>query len=194
MKTRINYIVCILLMLISVQSFAHNATETNLVVTFENVKKGHQLVIKDANLLVVYKEAIQKDGNYRKGFDLTALPDGEYTVELDKDVQIVIIPFTVSSNTVTFQKENETVVYKPMVRLDGNHLFVSRLSLDVQPLQIKLYYTESIQQGRTLIYKEDIKNTKIVERVLQLSKEKKGTYVVTFESQGRTFTEYVNFR
>lgn len=194
MKTRINYIVCILLMLISVQSFAHNATETNLVVTFENVKKGHQLVIKDANLLVVYKEAIQKDGNYRKGFDLTALPDGEYTVELDKDVQIVIIPFTVSSNTVTFQKENETVVYKPMVRLDGNHLFVSRLSLDVQPLQMKLYYTESIQQGRTLIYKEDIKNTKIVERVLQLSKEKKGTYVVTFESQGRTFTEYVNFR
>lgn len=122
------------------------------------------------------------------------MPDGEYTVELDKDVQIVIIPFTVSSNTVTFQKENETVVYKPMVRLDGNHLFVSRLSLDVQPLQIKLYYTESIQQGRTLIYKEDIKNTKIVERVLQLSKEKKGTYVVTFESQGRTFTEYVNFR
>ncbi|KAB8151496.1 hypothetical protein EZY14_018415 [Kordia sp. TARA_039_SRF] len=194
MKTRINYIVCILLMLISVQSFAHNATETNLVVTFENVKKGHQLVIKDANLLVVYKEAIQKDGNYRKGFDLTALPDGKYTVELDKDVQIVIIPFTVSSNTVTFQKENETVVYKPMVRLDGNHLFVSRLSLDVQPLQMKLYYTESIQQGRTLIYKEDIKNTKIVERVLQLSKEKKGTYVITFESQGRTFTEYVNFR
>jgi hypothetical protein len=53
MKTRINYIVCILLMLISIQSFAHKTAETNLVVTFENVKKGHQLVIKDANLLVV---------------------------------------------------------------------------------------------------------------------------------------------
>ncbi|PTX64170.1 hypothetical protein C8N46_101781 [Kordia periserrulae] len=194
MKKRIHYIVCILLMLISVQSFAHRATETNLVVTFEKVKKGHELVIKDANLLIVYKEVIQKDGNYSKGFDLTALPDGEYTVELDKDVQIVIIPFTVSSNTVTFQKENETVVYKPMVRLEGNHLFVSKLSLDAEPLQIKLYYTASFQQGRELIFKEEVKNTKIVERVFQLSKEEKGKYMITFQSQGRTFTEYVNFR
>jgi len=196
MRKRMNQIVCMVLMIVAMQSYANRKYSLDIykestVITFNNVKKGHQLVIKDANLLVVYKESIQKSGNYSKGFDLTALPDGDYYVELDKDIQIVIIPFTVASNIVTFKKENETVIYKPTVRLEDNHIFVSRLSMDVAPLNIKLYYTESFQQGRELLFSEEIENTKIVERVFELSKEKRGSYTIIFETQGRTFTERI---
>ncbi len=198
MKKRMKNIVCMGMMIVSMLSFASGISSSDInkertVITFDNVKKGHQLVIKDANLLIVYKEAIQKNGSYNKGFDLTSLPDGNYYVELNKDVKIVVIPFTVASNKVTFEKEKETVIYKPTVRLEDNYLFVSRLSLDVEPLKVKLYYTESFQQGRELLFSEDVENTKIVERVFELSKKKKGYYTIVFESQGREFTERIKF-
>ncbi|MEM6685149.1 MAG: hypothetical protein AAF617_05075 [Bacteroidota bacterium] len=196
MKKRIHTIVCTVMMLSIMLSYANTISSLDLpnattVITFDKVKKGHQLVIKDANLLVVYKESIEEDGNYTKGFDLTALPDGNYSFELDKDVQIVSIPFTVTSNTVTFAKDKETVIYKPTIRLEANYLFVSRLSLDVQPLTMKLYYREAGQQVRERIFSENIEDTKIVERVFELSKEKKGQYTIVCTTQGRTFKQQI---
>ncbi|AXG69135.1 hypothetical protein KORDIASMS9_01354 [Kordia sp. SMS9] len=198
MNKRMKHIVCTGMMIVSMLSFANGTSSLDnhkepTVITFDNVKKGHQLVIKDANLLIVYKESIQKNGSYAKGFDLTSLPDGNYYVELDKDVKIVVIPFTVASNKVTFDKKNETVIYKPTVRLEDNYLFVSRLSLDVAPLKMKLYYTPSFQQGKELLFSEEVENTKIMERIFELSKEKKGSYTVFFESQGREFSERIKF-
>ena len=198
MKKRMNKIVCMVMMTVTMLSYANrtyslDTHKEGTIITFENVKKGHQLVIKDANLLVVYKESIKKDGDYARGFDLTALPDGDYYVELNKDVQIVINPFTVASGIVTFDKEKETVIYKPSVRLEDNYLFVSRLSLDVQPLAMKIYYSKSAYNDRELIFSEEIEDTKIVKRIFELSKEKKGKYTVVFETQGRTFTEKIKF-
>ena len=56
--------------------------------TLKQVKKGHLLIIKNANGLVVYKERIKNSGDYANNFDLTMLPDGDYIFELDKDVEI----------------------------------------------------------------------------------------------------------
>ncbi|MGB5364539.1 MAG: hypothetical protein WBN17_14675, partial [Aureibaculum sp.] len=47
-------------------------------VTFENVKKGSMLLIKDHYGLILFKELIENSGEYSKGFDITALPDGNY--------------------------------------------------------------------------------------------------------------------
>jgi hypothetical protein len=195
MKKRMHQIVCMLMMSMGIMSYANSTYsldnhKESTVLTLNNVKKGHQLVIKDANLLILYKEAIQQSGTYSKGFDLTALPNGSYYFELDKDVEIVIIPFKVVESQVTFEKEKETVIYKPTVRLDDNHLFISRLSLKAKPLTIKLYY-RAISQGEDLIFSEEIENTKIVERVYELSRKKKGTYTIVFESEGREFVERI---
>jgi len=198
MKKRINNIVIMLVMMISVTIYADNkysldATKKSTVLTLNDVKKGHELVIKDSNLLVLYRESIAQSGTYTKGFDLTALPNGNYYFELDKDVEIVVIPFKVISNNVTFEKEKETIVYKPTVRAENNHLFVSRLSLDVEPLSIEIYYRESYDQSEDLIFSEKFENTKIVERVYELSKEKKGKYTIVFTSKDRQFTEHIKF-
>ena len=44
-----------------------------------------------------------------------------------------------------------------------------------------------------MILSEEIENTKIVERIYELSKEKTGEYTIVFESQGRSFTEKIKF-
>ena len=84
--------------------------------TLKNVKKGDLISIKDYSGIVLYKELINFSGTYRKGFDLTALPNGDYFFEVDKDLEVKTIPFTVQSNKVVFNKEAEVITYKPYVR------------------------------------------------------------------------------
>jgi hypothetical protein len=198
MKKRIKNIAFVVAMLTSMMSYANtnyslNTEKASTILTLTNVKKGHELLIKDTNLLVLYRESITKSGTYSKGFDLTALPDGDYYFELEKDVKIEITPFTVLLNQVTFVKEKEVTIYKPIVRIVDNKLFVSRLSFESQPMKVQIYYEEDFENNTSLIFSENIQNTKIVGRIYELSKQKKGDYTIVFKTQGRQFTERIKF-
>jgi hypothetical protein len=198
MKKRIKNIAFVVAMLTSMMSYANtsyslNTEKASTILTLTNVKKGHELLIKDTNLLVLYRESITKSGTYSKGFDLTALPDGDYYFELEKDVKIEITPFTVLLNQVTFVKEKEVTIYKPIVRIVDNKLFVSRLSFESQPMKVQIYYEEDFENNTSLIFSENIQNTKVVGRIYELSKQKKGDYTIVFKTQGRQFTERIKF-
>jgi len=199
MKKRIKNIVCIVAIVVSMMSYANTSTSSfekekvKTVLTLSDVKKGHELLIKDTNLLVLYRESITKNGTYSKGFDLTALPDGEYYFELDKDVQIIMMPFTVEANQVVFNKEKEVTIYKPTVRVVDHKLFVSRLSFETQPMEVEIYYEAPFGAHTDLIFSEKIENTKIIERIYELSKQKKGDYTIIFKTQGRSFSKRLKF-
>ncbi len=96
----------------------NNAERTSL--TLNNVKQGTLLSIKDNNGIILYKELILPTGTYTKAFDLTALPNGSYIFELDKDVEIQSIPFNVLTKTVTFMKDSEKPIFKPVTRIKGD--------------------------------------------------------------------------
>ena len=55
-----------------------NSDGSGTSLTIKNVKEGNLLSIVDDNGIILYKETIEKSGVYTKGFDLTALPDGNY--------------------------------------------------------------------------------------------------------------------
>ena len=125
MKKVINTIKKSLLVVIVFTTAISNAIEISSItkedlketaLTLKNVKKGDLLSIKDYNGIVLYKELINFSGTYRKGFDLTALPNGAYFFEVDKNLEIKTIPFTVNSNKVEFNKDAEVITYKPYVR------------------------------------------------------------------------------
>ena len=132
-----------------------------LNVTFENVKKGSLLLIKDHYGMILFKELIENSGEYSKGFDLTALPDGNYYFELDKEVEIKIIPFVVLSNVVTFDKTKESTINKPFVTFKEGRLLVSKLALENQPLEIKIY-----DERLYLIYSEKLMEWKNIRKNL----------------------------
>ena len=145
--------------------------------TLKNVKQGNQLIIKDLYGLILYKEQIKDSGNYSKGFDLTSLPDGSYVFELEKDLEIKSFPFTVTAKKVIFN-ENETTIYKPFVSFKNNYIYVSKLALNNEPLDVKIYY----QDGTELIYSENIKDTKVIEKVYKLALNAKGNYKIVLSS------------
>ena len=172
-------------------SLKNSNDEAKTTLTLKNVKRGNELSVKDAYGIILYKETIQNSGNYIKGFDLTALPDGNYFFELDKRLEIKTIPFTVQATVVKFEKEMESVFHKPFVRSEANLVYVSKLSLYKQPLEIEVYYKGDDSIGFDLIYSETIENTQNIKRVYNLDIIEKGNYKIVTKTEGRTFIDYV---
>ena len=56
---------------------------------FNNVKKGQILSIRDEQGFELYNNKIKNSGNYSKIFDFSALEDGIYSAELNKDFKII---------------------------------------------------------------------------------------------------------
>ena len=166
----------------------NDAKTTSL--TLSNVKKGNLLSITDVHGITLYKEIIKESGVYTKGFDLTLLPNGDYAFEIDKDVEISTIPFSVISNKVIINEELEKTIFKPIVKLKNDILYVSKLSMDESPLEVDIYFTES--NDYSLIYSEKIENTQNIEKVFKLTGLKKGSYKIIFHSEGREYTKFLN--
>ena len=172
-------------------SLKNSKDETRTTLTLKDVKRGNELSIKDTYGVILYREMIQNSGHYIKGFDLTSLPDGSYFFELDKGLEIKTIPFTVESTKVEFEKEMETTFHKPFVRSEENKVYVSKLSLNKQPLEIDLYYNSADSHGFELIHSETLENAQIIERVYSLNINEKGNYKVVTKTEGRTFINYM---
>lgn len=183
----------ILLMLVSFLSYANDEREsfkekekvTNL--NFKNVKLGSMLTIKDNKGLVLYKESIVKSGQYSKGFDLTALPNGDYYFELDTDFEIVVIPFDVVSNQVNFRKDEKSTIFKPFVRVKDDKVYVSRVSYSESPLEYKIYYADN----NDLVLSEKFENEKQINKIYDFSESKDGEYLFVFKFEGRRYSKKI---
>ena len=140
-----------------ISSNTNNGKNALKNVTFKNVKKGSILSIKDMNGLVLYRVTIEKTGEYTKGFDLTSLPDGDYYFEMNKDVEISVIPFKVASSVVTFDKTAETKTFKPVVFVNKNKVHISKISLEGEVLRVKIFSESSeLVYSGSIVIKRDV--------------------------------------
>lgn len=181
-------------LIMSLSTYA-GSTEFNLkdndkIITnlrFENVRKGSTLIIKDLEGIVLYKEVIEKTGDYSKGFDLTSLPNGDYLFELDSELKIVVVPFKVNSSEVVFNKESEESVYKPVLIKKNQMVYVWKPESDQASLSYKIYYADNDD----LVLSERFEEMEEVSKAYDFSTAKKGNYVFVFESKGRKYTKTV---
>ncbi|SDB62668.1 hypothetical protein SAMN03097699_2748 [Flavobacteriaceae bacterium MAR_2010_188] len=181
------------LTLTTIAGFANapiTGSESNTVITFNDVKPGQKLFIKNNAGTIIHEEIITETGSYSKGFELSNLPKGKYTIELEKDFEIKVIPFKVDANTVTMIESNSYVYFKPVVRSKDNLLFISKLTFDESPMNVKVYYdAKSGTSNYDLIYSETLTNNQILERIYRLKENEKGTYKVVMSSNNRTFSQ-----
>jgi len=179
-------------MLVTIVNFANNKDLNTLFsadkvkVTFNNAKKGNQLTIKDANGTILHSEEILKKGTLVKTFNLSELENGIYTLELEKDFQIVVKSVKVNNRNVTFLVEAEKLIFKPIVRNKENKLMITKIAFDEEPLKISIYYKNEI------IYSETLEGGKILNRVYSLDKGLKGEYKVVSYNNGRSYVN--NFK
>ncbi|WP_452227176.1 hypothetical protein [Lacinutrix cladophorae] len=157
------------------------------MLTLNDVKEGDELLIKNTHGIILYNELIQNSGKYIKGFDLTALPNGDYIFELNKALEIEVIPFQVSNTIVVFEKDKTKTIFKPVIRNNANKVYVSKLSLDQKPLEINVHYEDTEGNEFYLIYEETIEKTTNIGRILSLNPEHKGKYEIVIKTEGRTY-------
>ncbi|MFT5242537.1 MAG: hypothetical protein ACJA1H_000973 [Glaciecola sp.] len=148
---------------------------------FSNVKKGHQYTILDNEGTVLYTEMIKRNGTFLKKFDFTALNNGSYVIELERDFEIIVTPFIIQSNSVLFLDSKEKTIFKPVVRLENDRLLISHMSLEEEPLNIELFY-----EGER-IFKDQLVGKQILNQVYKLSDPEKGSYYLRMSSGDRSF-------
>ena len=189
MRTTIKKTMVLVLIFVTFVSSAIENSKSNKLVSvkrvkveFRNVKKGQTFIIRNENKIIVHKQKIVKLGTFSKVFDLTNLKDGIYTSEVEKDFEISIKKFSVSNGYVTFIKEESKKIFKPLIRLKGDLLLISKISFK-EPLNIVLYYEEN------RIVDEQFEGKDIINRIYKLSKAKKGAYRVVVNSDNRLFTK-----
>jgi len=163
------------------------------VLTLNDVKQGDELLIKNVYGIILYKETIKNSGSYNKGFDLTELPKGDYFFELNKDFQIKIFPFKVSNHVVVFNNNKETTIFKPSIRNKENKVYINKLSLNLEPLEVSVYYEDAVSNDFNLIYSETLENSNSISRILNLDIQKKGKYKIVTKTEGRKFVDYIEF-
>lgn len=142
--------------------------------------------IKDNSGVVLYNDAFIGNKFSRK-FDLTSLPNGNYHFEIEGQTKIMIIPFNVSLNNVDFQKEEETIFFKPIVRFKENVVYISKLALNNEVMKIEIFDVNS-----NLIYTEDLAGNLYLDRKLNFSKLESGSYELVLASGGKIFKEKVH--
>lgn len=165
------------------------ANKTTLTIAY--VKEGSLLSLKDALGHVIASETIKTSGTYTREFNLSFLSDGDYMFEVDKGLELREIPFSVKSGEALFNKNKEKVVYKPFVRVSGNMVFISKLAIDGEPLDIEILYTPKNSPNSNVVVSERIKNQEKIEKAYQLSGSKNGSYEIILHTAGRRFEKKI---
>ena len=193
MKTNKKLVLVVVFMLGTLFNYANNDKDFNtkvdakkVKIVFKNVKKGNLLIIKDKNGVQLHSELISKYGKLIKTFDFSTLNNGKYTVELNKDFEILINTIEVLSNKVIFNKSSEKKIFKPVIRTKENVLMISKISFDEKPTRIVLFYNNKE------VYKEIINSNTILNRAYKLSKEIKGDYKVIVYNNNKSYIK--NFK
>ncbi|WP_340832792.1 hypothetical protein [Polaribacter sejongensis] len=190
---KINKIILVALMFGTLITSANEKDNTNykeakktVKVEFNNVKKGQTLTIKNSNGLTVYNNEIKNSGDYSRTFDFSALENGIYSAELNKDFEIVIKQFYVENGLVTFLNNKDEKIFKPIIRTEGDLLLVSKINFNNEPLKVTLYYNDEV------VLSETISGDRLLKRVYKLSEKEVGAYKVVVSSDERTYSKEFN--
>lgn len=146
---------------------------------------GLKVNVKDDFGFVLYNDTYIGSEFARK-FDLTSLPNGNYYFEIEGQTKIITIPFKVNSSNVDFQKEEESIFYKPILRMEGDSIYISKVTFNNEPFKIELYDNDS-----HLLYEEELKGAISLDRKLNISKLESGEYKFMMISKSRVFEQIV---
>lgn len=160
-------------------------------VVFENVEKGQLLTVKDYRGHVLHEEYISVKGYLIKVFDFSHLKEGYYKIEVDKKSEILIKPFQLKLNKVTFKEEIKKEVkktakkkfFKPVVKInEENVIMVSRINFDKKPIRVSIYY-----KGDVILHEKVRSEEAVNSKTYKLNEKQKGDYKVVVQNNGESF-------
>ena len=149
---------------------------------FGNMNKKTPLIfIKNTTGKIIYEKPVNI-----QDIDFSYLKNGYYTLEINKDFQIEIKPFTVISGKAIFHPRAEKTIFKPVIRSNKNKILISKLNFEAYPMKVAIYYEDEI------ILSDIIEGEKLIKRIYTLHKNKKGDYKIVAKVNDRIYTRKIS--
>ena len=157
------------------------------LLTLNKVKKGDKISIKNYRGQTFFNERVETESLLSKEFDLNFLKDGNYFFEIEKDVQIDIIPFTISfEKGIIYAKELENTLFKPHVKFENEFVKLSQMSPNKEPVTIDIY-GDNLNTFE-LIYTETIEDEQDINRLYKLEK---GSFKIVIKSNNKEYATLI---
>ncbi|WP_157111446.1 hypothetical protein [Nonlabens spongiae] len=98
-KQVLNYVIILIATLSTSFSVANSGLPSSGITTieFENVHAGEILSMYTQSYELVYSESVTENGLFRKNYDMSLLPDGNYIIVLEKTEKLETQTFTIQN-------------------------------------------------------------------------------------------------
>jgi len=187
MKTLSKKLMMAAAMFLSTSSFAAAGEGVVMEVTGTNtfklilndLQQGLTVQLKDQFGYTLHEEVVQGTA-YGKEFNLSALPNGQYFLELDYSAKVDIYPLFIENGRVTKAKLRE--VFKPVVNLKGENLSITHLAPRKSALRVMIY-----NENQEVILNDTMSGDISLGRIYDLSELKEGEYQVYLASEGHNY-------
>lgn len=182
------------------------AVLTTIVINAGNIAKNVEVKVIDSKLIdlklknsdgnlnisivdsygeILYSEQFQ-GSVFSKKYDIKTLPSGNYYFKIEGHTKINVMPFTVTKEGVDFNNAVESTYYKPTVRQDGDLVYISKVALNKEGLEIVLY-----DANLNTLYKEELMGEVNLGKTLNLKMLKAGNYKIVMKSDGKVFEQKI---
>tara|TARA_B110000008_G_C16853530_1_gene517784 strand:- start:272 stop:817 length:546 start_codon:yes stop_codon:yes gene_type:complete len=154
---------------------------------FGNMNRKTPLIfIKNTTGKIIYEKSGNIHNNNMEDIDFSYLKNGYYTLEINKDFQIELKPFTVISGKAIFHPKAEKTIFKPVIRSNKNKILISKLNFEAYSMKVVIYYEDE------LILSDVIEGEKLIQKIYRLHKNKKGDYKIVAKVNDRTYTRKIS--
>lgn len=160
-------------------------SEKAVVAISNNTASNFQISIANSNDEVIYyKETAADSKDFRKVFDFSNLPSGDYTLTATIDGATTEREFKVEKNKIAVGKEKTAL--EPFFTFNEGVLAVSYLNFSEENLLLNFY------DNNGLVYSKELGDKFAVTKGYDLSKLASGTYTVVLSTDSRSYNYNVN--
>ncbi|MGB3848774.1 MAG: hypothetical protein WA958_02305 [Tunicatimonas sp.] len=150
------------------------------LVRVANLTTGSAVLrLKDERGHVLHRESI-KGNTYMKRYNLTNLPEGEYTIEVRSGEGVSQETFTLSNGTA------QAVYFKPAVQIDEAMVKVMFKNSIASPVSLKLY-----DRFGEVLYQETVACQEQYAKGLNLSKLDAGQYSLSLTGANYVYSKSI---
>ncbi len=141
-----------------------------------------KIAIADQTGVVLHSESL--DGSKETGMqiDFSNLPVGNYFLEMDSAVKLVIVPLAVNENEAILKTAAKTEIYKPFARTSGTSLQVMGFNPEKTPIMVSIY-----DENNELMFEETLVDLIELKRSYNFSKAGAGSYSIQIKKDGKVF-------
>lgn len=192
MKTMKKVMLTIMMVMISTLVIANDNEPT---VKVENVRAKSIAVIaydlggvktdiqlRSATGKVLYTETVKSGQNFGKKLELSAIPNGEYTLEVENAESYTAIPVVLNTDSARAKVADKVTIVKPQVNVIGDKMNVFVDEKQNEEVWVSIYDVDA----NRLVFKK-ITNDKGVR--FDLSKLDAGNYTVHMSTRGKKFVQ-----